>query len=153
VVPIRLVPLRQRREDIPLLVQDFLHHHSLAVAKRIAGVVLHAMNRLMQYTWPGNVRELHNVLERAIVLTTGRIIERVDVPEPLPSIEENGEHPSLNLPLQQWLREQEKWYLVRQLEACEGKVALTAKTCGVDIKTLYRKMHFHGLDKKAFRES
>ncbi len=151
VIPIHLIPLRQRRQDIPLLVQDFLHHHPLAVRKRIAGVAPPAMGRLMQYEWPGNVRELQNVLERAIVLTSGRVIERVDVPEPGGVVRVEGKHSSPTLPLREWLNEQEKQYLVHQLEACGGKISLAARSCGVDVKTLYRKMRQHGLNKRTFR--
>ena len=152
VVPIRLIPLYQRREDIPLLVQDFLRHHQIGIKKGLTGVSRAAMDQLLQYSWPGNVRELHNLLERAIVLTSGRIIEHVDLPTirvPEGSIEK-GIVPT-SLPLKQWIGEQEKLYLLQQLKACGGKIGLTASVCGVDTKTLYRKMRFHGLDKKTFR--
>ena len=124
---------------------------SSAVRKRIAGVAPPAMGRLMQYEWPGNVRELQNVLERAIVLTSGRVIERVDVPEPGGVVRVEGKHSSPTLPLREWLNEQEKQYLVHQLEACGGKISLAARSCGVDVKTLYRKMRQHGLNKRTFR--
>ncbi len=152
VIPIRLIPLRQRREDIPLLVQDFLRHHPLAIRKGITGTSRKAMDRLIQYSWPGNVRELQNVLERAIVLASGRVIEQVDLPHaPASFVSGNGREGAPTLPLREWLNEQEKQYLLRQLEACRGKIGLTAKVCGVDVKTLYRKMRFHGLDKRNFR--
>ncbi|HXG22531.1 MAG TPA: sigma-54 dependent transcriptional regulator [Methylomirabilota bacterium] len=151
VIPIRLIPLRQRRQDIPLLVQDFLRHHPLAQKKRIAGLSSQAMGQLMQYGWPGNVRELQNVLERAIVLTSGRTIDRVDLPETgfPPRVDEK--RPALTLPLKEWLNEQEKRYLVQQLEVCEGKINLAAQSSGIDVKTLYRKMRQHGLDKRFFK--
>jgi DNA-binding NtrC family response regulator len=152
VVPIRLIPLRQRREDIPLLVQDFLRHHQVAVRKGITQVSRQAMDKFLQYAWLGNVRELHNVLERAIVLTTGRVIEKVDLPETRLATLDNGQGCApATLPLREWLAEQEKHYLLQQLEACGGKIGLTASVCGVDTKTLYRKMRSYGLDKKVFR--
>lgn len=152
VIPIRLIPLKQRRQDIPLLVQDFLRHHPLAQKKRITSLTSQAMGQLMQYGWPGNVRELQNVLERAIVLTSGRTIERVDLPEanPTPRVVE-GNQPTPTLPLKEWLHEQEKQYLIQQLEACEGKINLVARSAGIDVKTLYRKMRQHGLDKRFFK--
>jgi transcriptional regulator with PAS, ATPase and Fis domain len=153
VIPIRLIPLRQRRQDIPLLVQDFLRHHPLAQKKRIAGLTSQAIGQLMQYGWPGNVRELQNVLERAIVLTSGRTIERVDLPETNPNSQATeGNRPALTLPLKEWLNEQEKQYLIQQLEVCEGKINLAARSAGVDVKTLYRKMRQHGLDKRFFKQ-
>jgi transcriptional regulator with PAS, ATPase and Fis domain len=153
VIPIRLIPLKQRRQDIPLLVQDFLRHHPLAQKKRITNLSSQAMGQLMQYGWPGNVRELQNVLERAIVLTSGRTIERVDLPEAsLTPRAVEGKQLTLTLPLKEWLNEQEKQYLIQQLEVCEGKINLVARSAGIDVKTLYRKMRQHGLDKRFFKQ-
>ena len=154
VVPIRLIPLRQRREDVPLLVQDFLHHHQVALQRGIRTVARPAMDQLMQHDWPGNVREMQNVLERAIVLTSGKIIEHVDLPHGRAAQVSNGQaNVSTSLPLRQWLAEQEKFYIAQQLEACGGKIGLTASCCGVDVKTLYRKMQMYDLDKKKFRSA
>jgi transcriptional regulator with PAS, ATPase and Fis domain len=152
VIPIHLIPLNQRHEDIPLLVQDFLRHHPVAIAKRITGVSQKVMGQLMQYSWPGNVRELQNLLERAIVLTMGRVIEKVDLPDAIPPIQTAANTISLSRPLRQWLNEQEKRYLLEQLKSFGGKIGLTARSCGVDVKTLYRKMRLHGLDKKSFQQ-
>ena len=80
VIPVHLVPLRQRKVDIPLLVHDFLRHHPVASAKGINAISKKVMNVLMEYTWPGNIRELQNVLE-PIVSATGHIIEVVDLPD------------------------------------------------------------------------
>jgi len=147
VIPIYLVPLRERRADIPLLVQDFLQHHPVSIEKRIARVSQSAMRELMEYCWPGNIRELQNVLERAIVLASGRTIEKVDVLEEVPSNEtsQNGVSPSL--PLQNWLDIQEREYLLQQLAASGWKMGLAAKNCGVNVKTLYRKIQRYGLHK------
>ena len=153
VVPIRLLPLRQRREDVPLLVQDFLRHHPVSIQKGRLGISRQALAQLMRHSWPGNVRELQNVLERGIVLTSGRVIERVDLPEaPAAPAASDGLQMRSALPLREWLDEQEKLYLIQQLEACGGKIGLTAKACGVDGKTLYRKMRFHAIDKRGFRK-
>jgi DNA-binding NtrC family response regulator len=149
VVPIHLIPLRQRREDISLLVQDFLHHHPIAVQKEVTGISRQAMSQLMQYSWPGNIRELQNVLERAIVLTTGRIIEKVDLPKRVSSVQEIQGMTSSNLSLSQWLEVQEKQYLIQQLKSFGGRVSLTAKACGVGVRTLSRKIRLYSLDKKA----
>ncbi len=153
VVPIRLLPLRQRREDIPLLVQDFLRHHPVAIHKRITKVSSRAMRCLFHYAWPGNVRELQNVLERALVLTSGSTIEEVDLSEMGTSVSVSSTATSFVLPLREWINEQEKYYLTRQLELCKGKISLTASQCGVDTKTLYRKMRSYGLDKRTFHHN
>jgi DNA-binding NtrC family response regulator len=152
VIPIRLIPLRQRRQDIPLLVDDFLHQHSVAVQKGITGISRRAMDRLMQNPWPGNIRELQNVLEKALVLTTGRIIESVDLPKSRSGAQLNGNTMPSAVSLDQWLREQEKQYLIRQLESFGGKVAATAKSCGLGVRTLSRKMRLYGLQKRDFQQ-
>jgi len=106
----------------------------------------------MQYSWPGNIRQLQNVLERAIVLATGRIIEKVDLPDAVPPAGGDKKMVSSDLPLlREWLNEQEKRYLLQQLESSGGKISQAARSCGVDVKTLYRKMRLHGLDKKVFQ--
>ena len=152
VVPISLIPLRQRLEDIPILVQDFLQHHRLAAEKQITHISQKAMDQLMRYHWPGNVRELQNVLEKAMVLTKTRVIETVELTDlELPTI--HIEEPtSPDLPLSTWLEEQEKHYLIAKLNECDGRINLTAKKCGVDVRTLYRKMRLYQLDKKSFRK-
>ncbi|HEY7219314.1 MAG TPA: sigma-54 dependent transcriptional regulator [Candidatus Binatia bacterium] len=152
VIPIHLVPLRSRRKDIELLVLDFIRHHPLALRKRISGVSPAAMSRLMQYPWPGNIRELQNVLERAIVMTSRRIIDKIELPEqPAPQSAFDERVMFADVSLRDWMREQEKQYLARQLKAFGGKIGPTARHSGVDVKTLYRKMREHNLDKKDFQ--
>ncbi|MGH8545966.1 MAG: sigma-54 interaction domain-containing protein, partial [Gammaproteobacteria bacterium] len=152
VIPIHLIPLRQRRDDIPLLVQDFLHHHPIALQKKITGLFQKAMTQLMNYTWPGNIRELHNVLEKGIALTKSRIIDNIDIPDGDLATEtvKREIEPAPDAPLLQWVREREKEYLIRKLEAFSGRIDLTAKSCGVDVRTIHRKMRLHGLDKRDF---
>ncbi len=106
------------------------------------------MSSLQGYHWPGNIRELQNVLEKAIVLTTGRIINKVDLPDSVPPVQTDGRSIPPGLSLRQWLNDQEKHYLLHQLKFFAGKIGVTAKNCGVDVKTLYRKMRLYGLDKK-----
>jgi len=151
VIVVKLNPLCQRREDIPLLIHDFLHYHPVATRKRISGISKAVIKRLMEYHWPGNIRQLQNVLERAIVLTKGRVIEEIDLPNGQADGKGDGKGSSRTLPLRQWMNEQEKLYLLRQLEATGGRIGLTAKNCGMDVKTLYRKMRLHSLDKKPFQ--
>jgi DNA-binding NtrC family response regulator len=145
VVPIHLLPLRQRRDDIPLLVQDFLRHHPLALSKAIHSISPAAMQELQQYAWPGNIRELHNILERAIVFTKGDTMEQVDLPQAGAAPAPESPPASFPLPFREWLKSQEKHYLIRQLALAEGRVGVAAKNCGIDAKTLYRKMRFHRL--------
>ena len=109
------------------------------------------MERLMKYHWPGNIRELQNVLEKAIVLARSPFIEKVDLPmaeyAPEPK---DGPGLRTQLPLSEWISAQEREYLILKLKACRGRVGLAAKSCGVDVRTMYRKMRLYGLDKKKF---
>ena len=155
VVLIPLLPLRRRIEDIPLLVQDFLRHQPIAKRKSITKVSKETMNCLMSYDWPGNIRELQNVLEKALVLCRSRIIENLELPDGPSNAKPAPEWSSEVLyaeegPLDEWIKAQERAYLIRRLEASGGRIDLTAKSCGVDVRTIHRKMRLHGLDKKDF---
>jgi two-component system response regulator AtoC len=79
VIPIVLPPLRERPEDVPLLVEHFLRKHAQRVGRRIDGLEPAALERLSAYRWPGNVRELENAIERAVVLTTGTVIDAASI--------------------------------------------------------------------------
>jgi DNA-binding NtrC family response regulator len=156
VILIELVPLRQRLDDIPILVQDFLRHHPVALRKKITEISPNALDHLMRYGWPGNIRELHNVLEKAIILGKSRTINVADldidtahrVASSKPDT--SAKKAVMELPLYQWIREREKEYLIHKLSAFRGRIGLTAKSCGMEVRTLHRKMQLYGLDKKAF---
>jgi DNA-binding NtrC family response regulator len=152
VVPIFLIPLRQRLEDIPILVQDFIRHHRLAAEKQITNIAPKAMAQLMRYHWPGNVRELQNVLENAMVLAKGRVIEKVDLSDLELPVAMSSERSPWELPLPVWIKEQEKNYLIAKLNECGGRIDLTATKSGIDVRSLHRKMRLHGLDKKSYQK-
>jgi DNA-binding NtrC family response regulator len=148
VIPIRLLPLRQRSVDIPLLVHDFLHRHPVAAQRRITAVSKAVMRSLLAYSWPGNIPELQNVLERALALTTGRVIEKVDLPK---AVWENHPPNFASTTLARWLDEKEKQFIAQKLEDCGGNIAVTAQSCGIALRSLHRKMQKYGLDKKRFK--
>jgi transcriptional regulator with PAS, ATPase and Fis domain len=155
VIPIRLLPLRQRTQDIPLLVQDFLRHHPVALQKKITGIAPAAIDHLMQHSWPGNVRELQNVLEKAVILTKSRVLNVADLDLERLTVSADAAGASSKrfpseLSLNQWIQEQEKAFLVHKLKAFKGRIDLTAKSCGVDARTIHRKMQIYGLNKKVF---
>jgi transcriptional regulator with PAS, ATPase and Fis domain len=154
VIPIRLLPLRQRTQDIPLLVQDFLRHHPVALQKKITGIAPAAIDHLMQHSWPGNVRELQNVLEKAVILTKSRVLNVADLDLERITLTADAGASGKKFPsevsLNQWIQEQEKAFLVHKLKACRGRIDLTAKSCGVDARTIHRKMQIYGLNKKVF---
>ena len=85
VFPLTVPPLRARREDIPLLVEAFIHRQRASLGKRLLGITREALSELEAHDWPGNVRELHNVIERAAILARGEQIQREDLPPLRPS--------------------------------------------------------------------
>jgi len=140
VIEIRMPPLRDRREDIPLLVNAFLRKSAEASRKEALGINESALALLMDYAWPGNVRELENVIERAVTLTRGDRIVTEDLP---PTIQgARGERRVIDegadriLPLQEIERE----YILRILEKTGGNKYQAAQVLGIDRKTLYRKL-------------
>ncbi len=140
VIEIRLPPLRERREDIPLLVHGLLDKSPTAKEKGVTGVAESAMARLMDYAWPGNVRELENVIERAATLTQGTKIHLEDLP---PCIREiTGEGQIIEDAVEQMLPldKLEHAYILRILEKMDGNKYQTAHILGIDRKTLYRKL-------------
>jgi transcriptional regulator with GAF, ATPase, and Fis domain len=88
VFPLRLPSLRERPEDIPLLVHYFVGHHAARIGRKISCVAQETMERLVAYAWPGNIRELENVIERALILSTGP--ELKVAPEALPLVVETA---------------------------------------------------------------
>lgn len=139
VIDIELPPLRERREDISLLVQHFIEKFRKEMRKNISEASEDAVKFLLNYSWPGNVRELENVIQRAITLTQHEIILPEDLPNTM--IEEKDE--SL---IKKGLREKytvdqlEKEYIKKVLFEVGGNKSKAAEILGLDRKTLYRKL-------------
>ena len=95
VLPVHIPPLRERKEDIPLLVNHFINVHNQSLNKRVAGIEPKALETLMNYRWYGNVRELENTIERAIVLTDGENIGLDNLPYEIQNFEDKEQLPSL----------------------------------------------------------
>jgi transcriptional regulator with PAS, ATPase and Fis domain len=154
VVPIRIPPLRERIEDVPLLVAEFLRNSPLAQEKGINRVSNRALQQLMSYSWAGNVRELGNLLERSILRTNGPMIREVDLPGG--DAKKGPEGPSrrgfdYEVPLKEFLRRAEKDYLGHVLRKYRGGINSSAKHALVDAATLHRKMKSYGLRREEFR--
>ncbi len=153
VVPIKIPPLRERIEDIPLLVSEFLRNSDMARERSLTRVSNKALSELMGYGWPGNVRELGNVLERAILRTNGPVIREVDLPgtgkrKDIESLRRTYDY---EVPLKEYLRRAEKDYLSHVLRKNRGSINQSAKHALVDAATLHRKMKLHGLQRDDFR--
>jgi formate hydrogenlyase transcriptional activator len=85
VFPIALPPLRERAEDIPMLVAHFVHKYAKRMSKQISKIANPAIDALMRYAWPGNIRELQNFIERAMVLTNGDVLQLPALPSDMPA--------------------------------------------------------------------
>ncbi len=131
VIPIQLPPLRERREDIPLLAREFLERFSKSMSRKIEGIEPEAMRRLELYDWPGNVRELENTIERAVALETGPRISEASLPDrirsyfqdSIPRISNNGNGAALpqeGLNLEEHIQQIERSYLLAALERSGG---------------------------------
>jgi DNA-binding NtrC family response regulator len=140
VIEIKLPPLRERREDIPLLVDAFLKRCGEARGKELKGVSESALAMLIDYAWPGNVRELENVIERAVTLSLGEKISPDDLPSGVQGARGDrrvlDEAAEKTLPL----HEIEKEYIKKILEKMGGNKYQAAHVLGIDRKTLYRKL-------------
>jgi DNA-binding NtrC family response regulator len=140
VIELKLPPLRERREDIPLLVEAFLKKCGDARRKEVKGVSESALAMLMDYAWPGNVRELENVIERAVTLSRGEKIASEDLPPAIQGARGDrrvlDEAAERTLPLEAV----EKEYILKILEKTGGNKYQAAHALGIDRKTLYRKL-------------
>jgi DNA-binding NtrC family response regulator len=136
----RLPPLRERREDMSLLVQAFINEFNSRNQKSVAGVDHLAMRMLEQYLWPGNVRELRNVIERATILATGQFIEPRHLP-PMLTNEPAPEHqPQLSLP-GTTVEEAERRLILMTLEHTRDNKTRAAEILGISLKTLHNKLN------------
>ena len=139
VIEVRVPPLRERPDDLEALVRYLLDKQGAKLGKHGCSVAPDAMAVLRRHRWPGNVRELENVIERALVLGAGTVINLEDLPESL------REQPSTNTSPAggRRLAEVEREHIVRTLRAAAGNKAAAARVLGLDRKTLYRKLTQH----------
>jgi two-component system response regulator PilR (NtrC family) len=135
VIPIQLPPLRERRDDIPLLARAFLERFRTSMEKPIEGIAPDAMHLLEAYDWPGNVRELENTMERTVALETGNLISVAVLPEKVSRQDKQGAEmaraaanseqgpaqiPEGGIDLVKHMQDTERAYIVAALEACGG---------------------------------
>jgi transcriptional regulator with PAS, ATPase and Fis domain len=146
IIAIDLPPLRERKEDIDLLVDDFIKKHSKGKSRKILGISDTTRAVLESYHWPGNVRELENVIERAVILSRGPILAPEDLPDFLSGLTEKALAAGKNnLKLKQALMDPEKEIIVKTLESVAWSRNEAAKALGINRTTLYKKMSKYGL--------
>ena len=142
VISVYLPPLRDRKEDVPLLVEHFLERFNIEMGKNVEGVAESAMRMLMDYGWPGNARELRNVIERAMVVTKGRMILEADLSLP--------KTPGVSLPNNRGksLSDMEKEHIRQVLLDNRWNIIRSAQVLGIDRVTLYNKIRKYELKKE-----
>jgi two-component system response regulator AtoC len=153
VVPIHLPPLRERREDIPLLINAFLPEFSKQNQKKITGLSADAQEILLRYDWPGNIRELRATIERAVVLCRGERIGVRDLPERVQGLPDGAGRTSANGATQVSaanlnLEKMEKTFIEQALRLTDGNVTDAAKMLGISRRTLHRKIKTYQMDSK-----
>jgi DNA-binding NtrC family response regulator len=158
VFPVRLPPLRERLEDLPLLAEHFLQRHADLAGGRVKGFAPTVLTSMMNYTWRGNIRELENLVKRAIIKCPGDTITSVELPTPqaeLSTVPGPSLEIDLHTPYKDYLsaivRHTEQDYLVRMLRLCKGNINQVAKQMGVDRKTIYRKLSEYSIDPASYR--
>ncbi|HEY8495214.1 MAG TPA: sigma 54-interacting transcriptional regulator, partial [Myxococcota bacterium] len=145
VVPIRLPPLRERREDIPLLVQHFVEREGARLGRRVQAVAAEAMEEMQRYSWPGNVRELRNVVERALVMATGDVLR---LPGPLRAEDaaaQAGSGEVGTLPLAELVRRKKIEWIREALARTGGNQRLAAELLGLHRPSLTRMIRELGI--------
>jgi len=141
VISIHVPPLRERKEDIPLLAKAFIHRYCLELNKEPVQIASSAMQLLMDYNWPGNVRELENVIERALVIGRGLEIVTDDLPFSHKELGTEAFPKSLKL--------MEKMHIKRILEEMDWNISKAARVLEIDRQTLYNKIEKYHIEKES----
>ncbi len=147
VVTLRVPPLAERREDIPLLARHFLDSFSQKNRKEVRGFSPHAMDRMLRYGWPGNVRELMNAVERAVVMSRSEYVQPEDLPPEIQSGQEK-ERVDFSVSISDTgvsLEQIEKETILKTLESTAGNKSEAARRLGITRKTLRKKLKDYGV--------
>jgi two-component system nitrogen regulation response regulator NtrX len=152
VIPFHVPPLRERREDIPVLARHFVEVLSAEHGRRPKPLAPEAMEALARLPWPGNVRELRNIIERLVIMAPGDRIERQHLPSSLlESLPGGADESSVTVEsttarsLAAAREEFERQFILRRYRECGGNMSRTAEALGVERSNLYRKMKGYGL--------
>jgi len=153
VVPIYLPPLRERREDVPLLAEHFLTKYCKENNKNIKGFSAEVMNQLMSHNWPGNVRELENIVQRIVTFEEGEVAGVDSLP---PNFKQQIEYHEKFYKdsvenLQDLIDQVEKHHIVHILKGTGGRRTEAAERLGIDRRTLYGKMHKYSITPDMFK--
>jgi Nif-specific regulatory protein len=149
VFPIHIPPLRDRKSDIILLADHFTEKYAEKNNKMIRRISTPAIDLLTSYSWPGNVRELENCIERAVILSTDRVIHSYNLP---PSLQSAGStHTEPTATLEAALSRLEKELIVEALKMRNGSIAAAARQLGITERRMGLRVHHYGINWKSFR--
>jgi DNA-binding NtrC family response regulator len=137
VVRLEVPPLRERKEDIYLLITEFLNQVNQENGKHVEGFSNEARNKIVNYDWPGNIRELRNCVESAVVMCRGNVVEASDLPL---NVQNASKDSSVEIPLGSSMEEAEKAVILATLAYCKGNRTQAAEVLGIGRKTLFRKL-------------
>ena len=149
VVNLRIPPLRERPDDVPLLAQHFLEKYANKNHKQVKGFSPLAMDMLLKYSWPGNVRELENTIERAVILLPDEHVTEKELPSTITeAYAEKNEWLATPQPVaaNRPLEEIERAAILATLEASAGNKSETARRLGINRKTLHKKLKDYGIE-------
>lgn len=150
VIPIQVPPLRERGEDIPSLVDEFLKEISLNTNLALKEFSEDALEALKKYHWPGNVRELKNLVERLVIMTPEKRIQAKDIPQPFNSETTTKDEFDMGLMVGTYKEAKsnfEKVFIARKLMEFNGNISQTAEAIGVERSNLHKKIKTYGLEK------
>ena len=146
VIPLHVPALRDRREDIPALIDHFLQRFAAEAGRRPKTVDPQALERLVAYAWPGNVRELRNLSERLMIMAPGEVVSEADLPPRVRGTDAVASVATDYASLKEARESFERLYIERRLGAAGGNVSQAARDLGVDRRHLYRKLQAYGID-------
>lgn len=149
VIPIRVPPLRERVEDIPSLVDEFLKEFAFQMNIEPKEFSSESLSLLKNYPWPGNVRELKNLVERVVIMTPGPVIQPRDIPQPFnQQTKMDGEFASIlmNSSYKEAKGNFEKAFITRKLREFHGNISQTADAIGIERSNLHKKIKAYGLE-------
>lgn len=157
VIPIQLPSLKERREDIPLLVTHFIEKYNKVFKKEIKSIPQNTLTIMMSYSWPGNVRELENLVERAVIMAKDHVISELELPMPNQKgarerFADIDNDQITDSTLEDFLAHYENIYITGLLKRCKGRIDSSAMISGIDVKTLYRKMKKYNINKDIFKD-
>ena len=138
VVTIKLPPLRERRDDIPFLLNFFIEKYNKKYGMKVKGISQRAMNRLMDYEWSGNVRELENTIESILVINSPDVIDLSHLPHEIRNFKASPEVISIHIGTP--LEEVEREVLLQTLKVTKGNKRKAAQLLGINVRTIHRKM-------------